>query len=350
MAMENISAILHGINDLRLENTKIKEPKNDEVLLKMACVGICGSDVHYLVNGRIGDFILNKPMIMGHEASGTVIKLGKEVKHLQIGDKVAIEPGIPCRICNFCKKGKYNLCAEMKFCATPPIDGNLQQYYTHPADLCFKLPKNVTLEEGALAEPLSVAVHACKRAKVRVGSKVMIIGAGTIGLMILVTAKAMGADKVVIADVKKFNLEMAKKLGADGELLIVNPDSIEENIKNIKTLFEGFPNITIDATGVQSTINLALLVTEKGGSVVLVGMGSNEVKLPLIQALTKEVDIKSVFRYANDYSDALNILSKTDLDVKSMITHRFKLHETIQAFEEAKSRNNNTVKVMIYCD
>uniref|UniRef100_A0ABD2WZ25 Sorbitol dehydrogenase n=1 Tax=Trichogramma kaykai TaxID=54128 RepID=A0ABD2WZ25_9HYME len=181
------------------ENTKIKEPKNDEVLLKMACVGICGSDVHYLVNGRIGDFILNKPMIMGHEASGTVIKLGKEVKHLKIGDKVAIEPGIPCRVCNFCKKGKYNLCAEMKFCATPPIDGNLQQYYTHPADLCFKLPKNVTLEEGALAEPLSVAVHACKRAKVRVGSKVMIIGAGTIGLMILVTAKAMGADKVVIA-------------------------------------------------------------------------------------------------------------------------------------------------------
>lgn len=147
----------------------------------MDCVGICGSDVHYLVHGRIGDFIMKAPMIIGHEASGVVHKLGKNVKSLAVGDRVAIEPGVPCRICEFCKGGKYNLCPEMAFCATPPFDGNLRRFYAHAADFCFKLPDHVTMEEGALLEPLSVGVHACRRAEVSLGDNLLILGAGPIG-------------------------------------------------------------------------------------------------------------------------------------------------------------------------
>lgn len=148
----------------------------------MDSVGICGSDVHYLVKGRIGDFIVKKPMIIGHESSGVVCKLGASVKHLKVGDRVAIEPGVPCRYCDQCKRGSYNLCPDMVFCATPPVDGNLTKYYAHAADFCFKLPDHVSMEEGALLEPLSVGIHACRRANVGLGTTCLITGAGPIGL------------------------------------------------------------------------------------------------------------------------------------------------------------------------
>lgn len=157
----------------------------------MDSVGICGSDVHYLAHGRIGDFVLTKPMIIGHEAAGVVAKLGKKVTTLKVGDRVAIEPGVPYRYCDHCKQGRYNLCADMVFCATPPYDGNLTRYYKHAADFCFKLPDHVSMEEGALLEPLSVGVHACRRAGVGLGSKVLILGAGPIGLVTLLVRKSI---------------------------------------------------------------------------------------------------------------------------------------------------------------
>jgi L-iditol 2-dehydrogenase len=196
---DNLTAVLYGINDLRLEQRPIPTPNDDDVLLQMEVVGICGSDVHYLVNGRIGDFVVEKPMVIGHEAAGTVVEIGKNVKNLKKGDRVAIEPGYGCRKCTYCKEGRYNLCPDMKFCATPPYDGNLARFYVHPADFCFKLPNNVSLEEGALLEPLSVGVHACKKGGVGVGSVVLILGAGPIGLVTLISAKAFGATKVIIA-------------------------------------------------------------------------------------------------------------------------------------------------------
>lgn len=154
----------------------------------MDSVGICGSDVHYLTHGRIGHFILEKPMVIGHESAGVVAKVGKNVKNLVAGDRVAIEPGKPCLSCDLCKEGKYNLCDDMIFCATPPYDGNLTRYYKHAANFCYKLPDHVTMEEGALLEPLSVGVHACRRAGVGLGSKVLILGAGPIGLVTLIVS------------------------------------------------------------------------------------------------------------------------------------------------------------------
>nr|KAF6388996.1 sorbitol dehydrogenase [Myotis myotis] len=195
---ENLSLVVHGPGDLRLENYPIPEPGPNEVLLKMHSVGICGSDVHYWQHGRIGDFIVKKPMVLGHEASGTVVKVGSLVKHLQQGDRVAIEPGAPREIDEFCKIGRYNLSPTIFFCATPPDDGNLCRFYKHDANFCYKLPDNVTFEEGALIEPLSVGIHTCRRAGVTLGNKVFVCGAGPIGLVNLLVAKAMGAAQVVV--------------------------------------------------------------------------------------------------------------------------------------------------------
>ncbi|XP_071644867.1 sorbitol dehydrogenase isoform X2 [Temnothorax longispinosus] len=349
MAKNNLSAVLYGINDLRLENTSIEEPGENEVLLEMGCVGICGSDVHYLVNGRIGDFIVKKPMIIGHESSGTVSKLGKNVKNLKVGDRVAIEPGVPCRICTYCKEGRYNLCKNIVFCATPPVHGSLRRFYKHAADFCFKLPDHVSLEEGALLEPLSVAVHTCKRAEIGINSKVLILGAGPIGLVTLLVAKAMGANKIIITDMLESRLNVAKKLGADGTYLVQKNRSEEDTVADIHAIFEGEPNRTIDACGAQATIRLAILATETGGVVVLVGLGASEVQIPLINALTREVNIRGVFRYANDYNDALNLVASGKVDVKPLITHNYKIEETKQAFETSRTGAGGAIKVMIHC-
>ncbi|XP_018339709.1 PREDICTED: sorbitol dehydrogenase-like [Trachymyrmex septentrionalis] len=349
MAKDNLTAILYGINDLRLENTSIEEPEDNEVLLEMGCVGICGSDIHYLVNGRIGNFIVKKPMILGHESSGTVAKLGKNVTNLKVGDRVAIEPGVPCRICTHCKEGRYNLCKDVVFCATPPVHGNLRRFYKHAADFCFKLPDHVSLEEGALLEPLSVGVHACKRGEVGISSKVLILGAGPIGLVTLLVAKAMGAKKIVITDILQSRLNIAKKLGADVTYLVQKDRSEEDTVADIHAIFEGEPNRTIDASGAQSSIRLAILATKSGGVIVLVGMGAPEVQIPLINALIREVDIRGVFRYVNDYGDALELISSGKIDVKSLVTHNYKLEETKQAFETCRTGAGGAIKVMIHC-
>lgn len=314
----------------------------------MDCVGICGSDVHYLVHGRIGDFIMKAPMIIGHEASGIVRKLGKDVKNLCINDRVAIEPGVSCRVCDFCKAGKYNLCPEMKFCATPPYDGNLRRFYAHAADFCFKLPDHVTMEEGALLEPLSVGVHACRRAEVSLGDSVLILGAGPIGLVTLITAKQMGA-KVLITDLVQSRLDVAKELGADFTLLIKREDIEADLIAKIHKMFEAAPNKTVDCSGVESTNRMGLLATRSGGILVVVGCGPPEVKIPLISALTREVDIRGVFRYANDYAAALAMVSSGKANVKRLVTHHFDITETADAFKASRFGTDGAIKVMIHC-
>ncbi|KAK8374803.1 hypothetical protein O3P69_015526 [Scylla paramamosain] len=228
MANDNLSAVLYAKNDLRMENRLIPEPGPNEVLLHMSCVGICGSDVSYLKRGAIGDFIVKAPMVLGHESSGVVAKCGSNVKNLKPGDRVAIEPGVPCRMCNFCKSGKYNLCPDVVFCATPPYDGSLCRYYKHAADFCFKLPDHVSLEEGAILEPLSVGVHACRRAGVTMGSNVLVLGAGPIGLVSLLTAKAMGASQICVTVSVRTVSQCVKKLNLPSHVAVskqvVNPN------------------------------------------------------------------------------------------------------------------------------
>jgi len=349
MTGDNLTAILYKTGDLRLENRPIPEPKDHEVLLRMSAVGICGSDVHYLVKGRIGDFIVKAPMVLGHEAAGVVEKCGKNVKNLKPGDRVAIEPGVPCHICDYCKKGRYNLCADVVFCATPPYDGNLCRYYTHAANFCYKLPDHVSLEEGALLEPLSVGVHACTRAGVTLGSTVLITGAGPIGLVSLLVAKSMGAAKIIVTDLVEGRLEVAKQLGADYTIKVNPNDDTAKLAEQIKGYIGELVDITIECTGAESSLKLAIAGTKSGGVVVVVGMGAPNVTIPIVDALVREVDIRGIFRYANCYPKALALVASGKVNVKKLITHHFKLEESLEAFETSRTGAGGAIKVMIHC-
>lgn len=303
----------------------------------MDSVGICGSDVHYLVHGRIADFIVTKPMIIGHEAAGVVHKVGAAVKHLKVGDRVAIEPGVPCRYCDHCRNGKYNLCPDIVFCATPPYDGNLTRYYAHAADFCFKLPDHVSMEEGALMEPLSVGIHACKRAGVTLGTKVLILGAGPIGLSSLIAAQSMGADNITITDLVAERLALAQKeFGATHSVVVRKEATEQELVAEIHAKMAGAPDVTIDCSGAQATNRLAMLATKAGGCVVLVGCGPIEVTVPLMNACVREVDIRGVFRYVNDYPAALALVSSGKYNTKKLITHHFDITETAKAFDTSR--------------
>jgi len=345
---KNLSAVLMGKGDLQLIDTPILSPNENQVLIKMHKVGICGSDVHYWSRGACGKYVVTAPMILGHESAGVVAQIGANVKHLKPGDRVAIEPGVPCSRCALCRQGRYNLCPEMRFCATPPIDGSLCRFYVHDADFCYQLPDHVTLEEGALLEPLSVAVHACKRAGVTVGDEMLICGAGPIGLVTLLTAKAMGAERVCVTDISKDRLEVASRMGADS-VVQVEGDGELQLAKRIESAFGCKPNMTIECSGADSSLRSAIFATRSGGVVVIVGRGSLNVELPLVNAATREVDIRGIFRYANSYEDALGLITSGKIDVKPLVTHRFPLEETLKAFETAKTGAGGAIKVVIDC-
>eukprot|EP01129_Flabellula_baltica_P000182 TRINITY_DN1022_c0_g1_i2.p1 TRINITY_DN1022_c0_g1~~TRINITY_DN1022_c0_g1_i2.p1 ORF type:complete len:278 (+),score=42.67 TRINITY_DN1022_c0_g1_i2:71-835(+) len=211
-----------------IENTIELTPQPNHVILKIHTVGICGSDVHYWAHGRCGPFVMDAPLVLGHETSAVVEAVGSGVTHLVPGDRVAVEPGVPCRFCKQCRGGTYNLCPDVQFLATPPVDGSLCQYIEHAADFCYKMPDHMSFEEGALLEPLSVGVHACKRGGVKAGSHVLITGAGPIGLVCLLAARASGATKIVVTDVMDNRLEVAQSLGADLTINALSQDILEQ--------------------------------------------------------------------------------------------------------------------------
>jgi L-iditol 2-dehydrogenase len=342
---ENIALVLNKIDDLRLEPFPVNEPKDGEVLLEMQSVGICGSDVHYWRRGCIGDFVVRAPMVLGHESSGKVIKVGPNVKNLKPGDRVTIEPGVPCRRCDFCRSGRYNLCADIVFLATPPVHGSIARYHTHAADFCFKLPDHVSYEEGAFCEPLSVGVHACRRAGVSIGSKVLITGAGPIGLVSMLAAKAMGADTIIMTDISQSRLDFAKSLGAN-YIVLAEGDSQTTAQRIVETLGTQ-PNISVECSGAESSIQTTFYATVSGGVVVLVGLGRPLASLPIVNAAVREIDIRGVFRYANCYPAALSLIASGRIDVKPLITHRYTIDQSVQAFEMAES--GQAIKVMIQC-
>lgn len=345
----NLSAVLRKVDDLCLEERPIPEPGKGEVLIAMHAVGICGSDVHYWKRGRIGDFILTAPMVLGHESSGIVSALGEGVTDLKVGDRVAIEPGVGCRTCSFCKEGRYNLCPHMKFAATPPYDGSLCRYYVHAADFCYKLPDHVSLEEGALLEPLSVGVHACRRAGISIGSNVLVCGAGPIGLVNLMTAKACGASKVAITDLDEGRLNKAKELGAD---YVIKVDPAKDSHALAKEVVDslGLADQSIECTGAESSFHTAIRATKSGGTLVVVGMGKAEVQFPIVDALVREVDIRGIFRYVNCYPTALSMIASGAVNVKPLITHHFKLEQSLDAFETSRTGAGGAIKVVIHCN
>uniref|UniRef100_A0A1I8JUV5 Sorbitol dehydrogenase n=1 Tax=Anopheles funestus TaxID=62324 RepID=A0A1I8JUV5_ANOFN len=346
--VKNLAGVVHGVEDFRVEEIPIPRPRDHEVLIEMDCVGICGSDVHYISHGGFGDYKLKDKLVLGHESSGVVLEVGRNVTTLTVGDRVAIEPAIGCRTCRHCKAGRYNLCPDGIYCATTG-QGNLCNYYTHAADCCFKLPPNVTMEEGALLEPLAVAVHCCRRGGVGIGNSVLVLGAGPIGLVTMLVAKAMGAAKVCVIDLMECKLELAKTLGADATLAVSGHDAQEEVVKRIHLLLGTAPDISIDCTGAEACVQLGIAATVPGGVVTLVGIGAIQQRIPITTALVREIDIRTAFRYANCYPAALAMVANGTIDALKLITHHYDLAESEQAFKTARYGLDGAVKVMIHC-
>lgn len=304
--------------------------------------------MHYWTHGSIGPFVLKSPMVLGHESSGTIVSVGSAVTSLVAGDRVALEPGIPCRLCVFCKAGTYNLCPEMKFAATPPYDGSLAKYYVLPADFCVKLPDNVDFEEGALVEPLSVGVHVAKLANIKPGQSILIFGAGPIGLLVAAVAKAFGATKVVIVDVNQARLDFALGYAATG---VFNGTYSRDPRVNAEKIKEEFglglgADVAVDASGAEPCIQAAIYALRHGGTYLQVGAGKDSVDFPIQEFSAKELVAKGSFRYASgDYRLAVDLIASGKVDVKSLITGRYPFEQAETAFEETASGKG--IKVLI---
>lgn len=340
MSFQNLSFVLKKPHDVTFEDRPIPELKTDrDVLVQVKVTGICGSDVHYWQHGRIGDFVVNAPMVLGHESSGIIAKVGSAVTSLKVGQPVALEPGIPCRHCVPCKAGKYNLCPEMKFAATPPYDGTLTKFYVLPEDFCVPLPENVSLEEGALVEPLSVGVHIMKQAEIKPGQSIIVFGVGPIGLLCCAVARAFGASKVIAVDINQERLDFALKYAATGAFSPMtqegrSPADIADKIKELFGFSVG-ADVAVDASGAEQSIVTAIHVLRNGGTFVQAGMGRPDIEFPIVAMCCKEITMKGSFRYGpGDYKLAVDLIAAGMVSVKELVTGKFKFGQAEEAFNQ----------------
>ena len=339
------TAVMKAIGKIELEEREIPQPKEGEVLIKIGYVGICGSDVHYFETGAIGDFVVKPPFVLGHEAAGTVVALGEGVDSLKKGDRVAMEPGKTCGHCEFCRTGRYNLCPDVQFFATPPYDGVFQEYVAYDASMCFRLPDNVSLMEGALIEPLAVGFHAANQGGAHIGQKAVVFGSGCIGLMCLLALKAEGVTEVYVVDVIDKRLEKAMELGAAG---VIN-SSKEDAVERIMELAGGYGvDLAIDTAGADVTINQGIRMVKPGGTIVCVGYSrSGKVTLDMSVALNKEITFRTVFRYRHIYPMAIAAVSSGLINLRNVVTDTFTLDEIQEAMMNSVNDKVNIVKAVI---
>ncbi|MDD4148153.1 MAG: NAD(P)-dependent alcohol dehydrogenase [Candidatus Cloacimonetes bacterium] len=342
--MENKAVFLTELGKMEFRDIPVPEIGIDEVLVKMEAIGICGSDLHYYSNGKIGNFIVDFPFILGHECAGTIVKAGEKVKHLEVGDRVALEPGVPCGKCELCLSGQYNLCPDVKFFATPPYHGCLQNYVKHQASFAFKLPDNVSSVEGALVEPLAIGINAVQTGGVKLGDSVVIFGAGCIGLVSLLSSKASGATQVIVVDVIDKRLEVAKGMGAT----IINAKNIDAVAEILRLTGGKGARVVIDCAGNNITIPQTVKVAKAGGNVVWVGMGIDEINgMPLGPLSTKELTIKSIFRYKNLYPTTIAAIADGKIDISGIVSNKFRFEDTPSAYAESLHNKGNVVKSVI---
>lgn len=340
------AAVLHGIEDLRVED--VPKPKllgPDYCLVQIGACGICGSDIHFFRHGRIGEFVVESPMSLGHEAAGTIVEVGEEVANLSVGDRVAVEPGWTCRRCEFCRSGRYNLCKDVVFLAAPPNDGAFAEYVAWPADFLFKLPDSVSLEEGAMVEPFSVGLHAARRAGVRGGDWVLVTGSGPIGLCALQAARANGATRVIVSDVVDSRLQFAERLGATHTVNVKSAD-IRQAVADI-TEGRGV-DIVLECTGAIPPVLDAVEVVKNGGTVQLVGNFMAELpQIPIQRMVERELTVSGLFRYANCYPPSIDMIAAGAIDLKSLITHRYPLDEAPDAIAWVDENKDKVIKGVI---
>lgn len=343
--MKNTVAILETPGKMVIKDAEIPKPKSDEVLIKVEYVGMCGSDVHGFEYGPyIKPTDPNQVIGLGHECAGTVVEIGSDVKKFKVGDKVAIEPGIPCFKCEFCLNGHYNVCPDVDFMATQPnYKGALTNYLTHPECMTFKLPEKMSTLEGALIEPAAVGVHASKMAGDLFGKKVVILGAGCIGLMTLQACKIKGASELVVIDIQPKRLELAKELGATHALNGLD-ENINEKVKEI--VGEYGADVVFETAGSLVTAKQALDLVKRRGQILIVGTIPGEAPINFLK-INREVSIQTVFRYANDFQNTMDMIASGHIDVCKMVDKIFEYKNTQEAFECVVNNRKDIIKGVI---
>ena len=342
--MSNKTFYMTDIEKLEVGEAPMPQIGPDDVMIKVQSVGVCGSDLHYYRSGAIGDFVVQFPFVLGHEAAGVIEAVGENVTTLKKGDRVCMEPGVPCMKCEECLSGHYNLCKDVQFWATPPYDGVLSQYIRHPAAFTFKIPDSMSFTEGALVEPLAIGLHACNQGGVKLGHTVAIMGAGCIGLVTLLAAKAYGATQIIMGDVIDKRVDKARELGA----IAINT-SKTDFAREVMALTHGRgADVCIDCAGFAPTVDTCLTVARPAGVVIIVGLGEDRVNGFNTGIMsTKELTVKSIFRYRNLYPTAINAIADGRIDVESIVSHRFKFDDTINAFATCHRDIRNVVKGVI---
>lgn len=312
------ASVLRGVKDLVLEERPVPAPAADEVLIRVNSVGVCGSDVHYFEHGRIGPYVVDAPLILGHEASGTVVAVGAAVDKSRIGHRVAIEPQRPCRVCEFCREGAYNLCPKMEFYATPPIDGAFCEYVLIQDDFAYDVPDSISDHAAALMEPLSVGIAAAQKGGVKVGDTVLIAGGGPIGVITAQVARAFGATDVVIADINPDRRALAAGYG----FRVVDPAAVStENLG---------ANVFVDASGATPAILNGIRSMRAGGTVVLVG-SADEIPLSVPEIAMRELNLTGTFRYTNTWPVARSLLMAGLVELDSLVTHVYGIEQVEEA-------------------
>jgi L-iditol 2-dehydrogenase len=331
------AAVLRAPEHLEIQERPVPQPGPGQVLVRVEAVGICGSDVHYYQHGRIGDFVVRAPMVLGHEPGGTVVALGAGTRRHQVGQLVSLEPGVPCARCAQCRQGRYNLCPDVSFYATPPVDGALCEYVAVDENFAHPVPDTLTAETAALLEPLSVGVWASHKGRVGPGSRVLVTGAGPIGLVAAQTARAFGATEVVVTDIAPHRLALARELGATATV----------DVRDTPLADTGFePDVLLECSGVPAVVDEAIRTVGRAGRAVLVGMGGDTIPLPLAHVQNFEIEVTGTFRYANTWPTAIALAAAKEVQLERLITHRYGLPDAEQALT-AGARDRTTVKAVV---
>ncbi|WP_296746002.1 NAD(P)-dependent alcohol dehydrogenase [Mesorhizobium sp.] len=316
----------------------------DDVKIAIHTVGVCGSDVHYYTHGAIGSYIVRQPMVLGHEASGTIVATGANIETLRVGDRVCMEPGVPNLSSRASKLGIYNVDPDVTFWATPPVHGVLAPYAVHPAAFTYKLPDNVSFAEGAMVEPFAIGMQAATRARIVPGDVAVVIGCGPIGIMIALAALAGGCSKVLISDFSAPKLAIAAQY-AGIEPINIGAQSLADAVATATDNWGA--DVVFEASGNPKAFADLFAVVRPGGAVVLVGLPVEAVSLDVPAAIAKEVRIETVFRYANIFDRALQLIASGKVDLKPLITGTFDFSDSIKAFERAATGNPQDVKLQI---
>ena len=330
-------SVLRGVNDVALEDRPVPQPRGEEVLVRVASVGVCGSDVHYYEHGRIGTYLVREPLVLGHEPSGEVVALGPAATRHRLGQRVSLEPGVPDFTCAHCLAGRYNLCPRMRFFATPPFDGAFTEYVVLHERFAHPVPDAVSDDAAAMLEPLSVGVWACWKGRVTGGSRVLVTGAGPIGLVAAQTALALGAVEVVVSDVNRHRLGLATDLGATGTVDVGHTPLAEAGFE---------PDVLLECSGHPAAIAAAVRTLAPAGRVVLVGMGGEEIPLPLSYVQEHELEVTGTFRYANTWPTAIALAAAGRVELDQLVTGHFGLEQVEQALTVG-SRSTTAVKAVV---